>query len=258
MTREYTTMTRRSLLATSAMAAGSIAVQALPTAATAATVEAGGTDVGYAIARVRGVATEELSQAVFADALTHFLPENRAIAGFRGYVLARSNDDTTSHITMSLLADEAAAAESTVASEAYVSTLDPRYKQELQHQEQGPVRVWALTERSKLDVPPALTGCQFTMRSRISAEGIDIDAVIAKVTSGLVQQLSAMAGFVLYGWFLTNEGRTSFNIFETREQLEAGDTIVADWVAANTADTTVGEAIVNEGTIGYAEIAGLA
>jgi hypothetical protein len=68
--------------------------------------------------------------------------------------------------------------------------------------------------------------------------------------------LAAMEGFVLYTWILTDTGRLAINIWETMEQLEAGDQAVAEYVAENTVQTTVGEPVVHNGTVGYATFVG--
>jgi hypothetical protein len=65
-----------------------------------------------------------------------------------------------------------------------------------------------------------------------------------------------MEGFVLYAWMLVEGGRVAINIWETEEQLEAGNEAVAAFVAENTVETTVGEPVVYTGTIGYSDIVG--
>jgi hypothetical protein len=65
-----------------------------------------------------------------------------------------------------------------------------------------------------------------------------------------------MEGFVLYGWMQVEGGRVSFNIWETAEQLEAGNQAVADFVAANPVISSEGKTVVHEGVIGYADTMG--
>jgi hypothetical protein len=96
----------------------------------------------------------------------------------------------------------------------------------------------------------------FTMRDRRNAPGADIEAVIVKNTNSLTPMLAAMPGFVLYAWLQTEGGRTALNIWETPDQQAAGNEVVAAWVAANSAQTTTGEPVVNDGIVIYADIPG--
>ncbi len=95
------------------------------------------------------------------------------------------------------------------------------------------------------------------MRNRTNAPGADMDAVVAKASRRLVPRLRAMPGFVLYCWVETGGGRTAINVWQTDEQLRAGNAAVAAWVADNTADTTVGDPVVNDGRIGYGVVPGV-
>ena len=103
--------------------------------------------------------------------------------------------------------------------------LDPRLTPETPLAEQGPVRIWETTDRPLSEVPPHLTGCQVTFRHRINAAETDIEAIIQTVNEELIPDLREMDGFVLYGWLGTPDGRISFNIWETAEQLAAGDAV---------------------------------
>lgn len=76
------------------------------------------------------------------------------------------------------------------------------------------------------------------------------------MNEGLIPSLREMDGFVLYGWIGTPGGRISFNIWETAEQLAAGDELVAEFVAANPVITMDGATDVYAGTIGFADVLG--
>ena len=134
--------------------------------------------------------------------------------------------------------------------------IDPRLTPETPLAEQGPVRIWSTTDRTSAEVPPHLTGCQVTFRHRINAEETDIEGIIKTVNEELIPGLREMDGFVLYGWLGTSDGRISFNIWETPEQLAAGDAYVADFVATHPIITTNGTTDVYAGTIGYADVLG--
>jgi hypothetical protein len=103
---------------------------------------------------------------------------------------------------------------------------------------------------------PFLNGCQFTMRTWRTVPGADMEAVIAKATGGLTPMLAAMPGFVLYAWLQTADGRTAINIWETADQLVAGNAVITPWITANTAETAAGEPVVNDGVVVYADIPG--
>ena len=103
------------------------------------------------------------------------------------------------------------------------------------------MRIWETTDRPVSEVPPHLTGCQVTFRHRINAAETDIEAIIQTVNEELIPGLREMDGFVLYGWLGTPDGRISFNIWETAEQLAAGDAYVAEFVATHPIITTNGE-----------------
>lgn len=238
------------------MAAGA-AVAPMPLLAQEATPAAARPAVpGYGIVRVRVLATPELGQAVFPDVMYRFLPMTAAIPGYYGYLFAWENENPAATLSMTLLADEAAAADADAVAKAYVAEIDPRLTPETPLAEQGPVRIFALTERTAAELPPFLSGCQFTFRQRMNAPDTDIEGILAAVQGDLIPVLSAMDGFVLYGWLGTPEGRIAFNIWETAEQLAAGDQAVADFVAANPIVTAQGETVVHAGTIGFADVLG--
>ena len=249
-------VTRRTMLATTALAAAAYGMPAMRAAAQDATPEADESGVGYAIARVRGIASPELAQAIYADALTNFLPANREVDGYRGYAIAFLDDDPTGQITLSLLADESAVAASGDVSAAYVAQVDPRFEVELRDEQTGRMRVWLMSDRTRSELPPNLAGCAITLRERISADGIDFENIVAMVASDLAPQLAAMEGFVLYGLLQTDTGRVGINIWETAEQLAAGNEAVAAWTGVHTIGTWVGDPVIYDGAIGYAEIVG--
>src|SRR5215217_239532 len=222
---------RRRVLGTVASAAvlssglGRAAAQSTPVAAT-------GVVPGYAITRVRALPTPELAAAVVADVLATFLPPTAALPGYAGHVFSAHVTDPTATISLTLLADEAAAPAADQVAREYAASLDPRFVTEPPVTDQGSLRIY-----------------QTTM-----LPGADMEAVIAKNTNGLTPMLAAMPGFVLYAWLQTADGRTAINVWETPDQQVAGNEVVATWVAANTAETTIGEPVVNDGVVVYADI----
>ena len=211
---------------------------------------------GYAVARVRTLPNPELNAAIIPDVMATFLPRTAAVPGYAGYVLCQHATDPASTITLTLLADEAASQAAAAVALDYVAALDPRFAVETPFAQQGPVRIFRATTRPATELPPFLHGCQFTMRDRINAPGANIDEVVQKATEGLVPLLADMPGFVFYGWIQTENGRTAVNVWETAEQLAAGNDAVAEWVAANTANTTSGDPVVNDGVIVYTDVPG--
>jgi hypothetical protein len=209
---------------------------------------------GYAIARVRALPTPELNAAIVPDVMATFLPRTAAVPGYAGYLFSQHATDPAATITVTLLADAAAADAAAEIALDYVAGLDPRFVVETPFAQQGPVRIFHTTDRPATELPPFLHGCHFTMRDRINAPGTDIDDVVARATEGLVPLLAGMPGFVLYCWTQTEEGRVAINVWETAEQLAAGNEAIAEWVAANTANTTTGDPVVNDGVIIYADI----
>jgi hypothetical protein len=251
-------VTRRVFLGSTMLAAAMpLAVPALAHAQDATPEAMDPDSPGFGIVRVRALPTPELNQAVYPDVMSRFLPATSAIPGYFGYLFAFQNDNPATSLTMTLLADEAAVAQADEVAKEYVAGLDPRLTPETPLAEEGPVRIWETTDRPVSDVPPHLTGCQVTFRRRINAEETDIDAIIQTVNEGLIPSLREMDGFVLYGWIGTPDGRISFNIWETAEQLAAGDELVAEFVAANPIITMVdGTTEVYAGTIGFADVLG--
>ena len=246
---------RRQLLCTVA-ATSLLSSRSDSTAAQSTPVATSAVTPGYAIARVRRFPTPDLAAAIVPDVLAAFLPRTATLPGYAGYVFSAHGTDPSAIISLTLLADEATAAAADQVAQEYVATLDPRFVTETPVGEQGPVRIYQTTARPAADLPPFLQGCQFTMRNRRNAPGTDIERVIAKGADSLVPMLAAMPGFVGYWWIQTEDGRTAVNIWETAEQLAAGNDAVATWVAANTAGTTTGDPIVNDGVVTYADIPG--
>ncbi len=132
--------------------------------------------------------------------------------------------------------------------------MDPRLTPETPITEQGEVRIYQLTDRPASELPPLLHGCHITMRHRRNAPDTDIEGVIRSASEGFGPILATMDGFVLYCWMHAAGGRVSFNIWETAEQLEAGNVAVADFVAANPVITSEGETVVHNGVIGYSDL----
>lgn len=209
---------------------------------------------GFAIARVRALPTADLNQAVYPHVMHRYLPAIEAVSGFAGYFFAFHDNEPGTSISLNLTSDEAAAEESDAAAADFVAGLDPRFTVETPVNEQGPLRIFGFSERPASELAPFLHGYKITMRNRQTAEGADIEAVIAQAQDELLPLMAAMEGFVMYAWILTPNGRTAINIWETAEQMAAGDHAVADYVAQNSVSTTVGEPVVNNGTIGYAAV----
>lgn len=255
------TATRRTLLGASLLAAASTGLPRITSAQDATPMVASPEAVpldrpGYGIIRVRTLATETLNQAVFADVMRRFLPATEAIPGFGGYLFANETENPASALTMTLLDTMESAVEADTVAREYVAGLDPRLTPETPLAVDGPIRIYATTDRPPSELPPFLTGCSVTSRNRTNAADTDIEAVLALVNDDLVPQLESMEGFILYGWMMRAEGRISFNIWETAEQLAGGDTFIADWVAANPTITSSGAAEVHAGTIAYANVLG--
>ena len=215
------------------------------------------TTPGYAIARVRKLPVAALNQAIFPHVMHVFLPLIETVPGHLGYVFAFDDADPTASITLTLLTDEAAANASGAKAQEYVESLDPRFVTETPVAEQGPLRIFETASRSAAELPPFLNGCFITLRNRVTAPDVDVESVISLARDELTPILAAMDGFVLYAWTQLQAGRVAINIWETMEQLEAGNAAIAAFVAENTAATTAGDPVVNTGMIGYAEIAGL-
>ena len=227
----------------------STVAQSTPVATSAVTPD-------YAIARVRRLPTPDLAAAIVPDVLATFLPRTAALPGYAGYVISAHVTDPTATISLTLLAGEAAAAAADQVGREYVAALDRRFVTETPVADQGPLRIYQPASRPATELPPFLNRCLFTMRHRRNAPGADIEAVIARNTADLTPRLAAMPGFVLYAWLQTADGRTALNIWETPDQQAAGNELVAGWVAANTAETTTGPPVVNDGVVVYADIPG--
>lgn len=211
---------------------------------------------GFAIARVRTLPSAALNEAIYPDVMARFLPGTAALPGFRGYVFAFDENDPATSLTMTFVADQAAADAADAYARTYVSHLDPRFVVTTPLAERGPIRIYETTDAPAAALPPFLNGCVITTRNRTSAPGADMDALLAKVQATFVPTLRAMPGFVLYCWILTEHGRLTVNIWETDAQLKAGDKAAADWVAANSA-STVANTVVTAGRIGYAILPGV-
>ncbi|CAN5707491.1 hypothetical protein BH23CHL5_BH23CHL5_15790 [soil metagenome] len=214
-------------------------------------------DPGFAIARVRALPSAELNEAIVPHVLHRFFPTIEVVPGFRGYVFANHYDDPAATITLTLTDDDSSASASDDAAQGFVDGLDPRFTVETPMAERGPLRIFRATDRGAEELPPFLNGCQLTIRNRVTAPDADIEAVIALASEGLVPMLAEMDGFVMYVWMQIEGGRVAINIWETTEQLAAGDAAVSEWVAQNTVNTTVGDPIVNSGPIIYASMPGI-
>src|SRR5919107_1209708 len=202
---------RRQVLCT-VVAASLLSSRAERTAAQSTPVAMSAVTPGYAIARVRRLPTPDLAAAIVPDVLVTFLPRTTALPGYAGYVFSAHVTDPMATISLTLLADEAAAAAADQVAREYTASLDPRLVTESPVTDQGPLRIYQTTMRPASALPPFLNGCLFTMRNRRNAPGADIEAVIAMNSNDLTPMLAAMPGFVLYAWLQTPEGRTAINI----------------------------------------------
>jgi hypothetical protein len=253
-------ITRRRLLATtlatSLVPGHSLQAQnATPEAGAFATPDTAGIDgPGFGIARVRTHPSPDTAQAVYPDVMFRFLPPTALVPGYFGYIFAFDAADARNTINVTLLDDAAAAEEVNTVARSYVDGMDPRLTPETSVAEEGVVRVYQRTNRSPSELPPLLHGCHITMRHRQNAPETDIEGVIRSASEGFGPIQAAMDGFVLYCWMHTASGRISFNIWETAEQMEAGNQAVADWGAANPVITTEGETVVHSGVIGYSDL----
>ncbi|MGD9714351.1 MAG: hypothetical protein AB7V46_20155 [Thermomicrobiales bacterium] len=250
------TLSRRTLVGGLALASAvQVTGRSLSLAQEAGTPEAMEREApGYAIVRVRALPEAELNQAIYPHVMHRFLPEIQEVPGFASYFFAFHDDDPSASITMTLTSDEAAGVASNEAAVNFVGGLDPRFAVETPLAQEGPLRIFGMTERPVTELSPFLHGYKLTVRDRQTAEGADIEAVIAQARDELLPLMTGMDGFVMYAWILTPTGRVAINIWESAEQQAAGDQAVADFVANNTVSTTVGEPVVNTGTIGYAAL----
>lgn len=251
------TVTRRMFVASTVLAATApmlFSARSLAQDATPMAADPGAP--GYGIVRVRALPTPELNQAVFPDVMYRFLPETSAISGYFGYLFAFDNDNPAASLTLTLLTDEVAVDAANEVAQNYVAGLDPRLTPETPFAEQGPIQIYATTDRPASELPPHLTGCQVKFRPRVNAPETDIDAIVQSVQDDLVPNLIGLDGFVLFGWVNTSEGRCSFTIFETSEQLAASDAVIAEYISTHPVITAQGDPVDYTGTIGYADVLG--
>ncbi len=250
-------VTRRTFFGGALATAASMTTPGIHTLAQEATPAAEAMAVpAFGIARVRTHPTPEMLQAVYADVMSNFLPATTAVPGYAGYIFAFDGDDPTASINVTLLTDAAAVDAANAVAMEYVEGMDPRLTPETPLAEQGSVRVYELAGVLRTDLPPLLHGCHITMRLRVNAPDADMEAVVNDLDEGLVPILTAMDGFILYCWILTEDGRVAINIWETAEQLAAGNEAVTVWAAENTSSATVGEPLVHTGVVGYSDIFG--
>jgi hypothetical protein len=257
--KEVARTTRRVLLGGVAAAGVGAMVSHRAAALQVATPAAGEANApGYAIARVRTLASAELNQAFYPDVMAKFVPKTTALPGFLGYVYAFDDADPASIFTLSTLTDADAALASAEIAQAYVDQLDPRFAIETPLSADGRVRMYATTDRSPAELPPFLHGATITLRNQTNAPGLDLDETIRIATETLIPLFRSLPGFVLYCWFERPEGRIAINIWDTPEDLAAASDALAAWRAEYFATPTASEEVAYNGTIGYATIAGLA
>src|SRR3954451_18114382 len=184
---------RRQVLCT-VVAASLLSSRSQSTAAQGTPVAMSAVTPGYAIARVRRLPTPDLAAAIVPDVLATFLPHTAALPGYAGYVLSAHVTDPTATISLTLLADQAAAAAADPVAREYAAALDPRFVTETPVTDQGPLRIYQTTMRPATELPPFLNTCVFTMRHRRNAPGADVEAVITRNTNDLTPKLAAMPG----------------------------------------------------------------
>jgi hypothetical protein len=258
-------VTRRKLLGTAAVVASAAlpmvpglkarAQEATPAPAVLGTPAVPGFQApGYGIARVRVHQSAEIAQAVYADVLTRFLPPTAALPGFYGYVFAFDDADPGTTLNFTFLNDAAAVEAANTVAQEYVAGMDARLSPQTPIAEQGAVRIYQLTDRPVSELPPLLHGCHITVRYRKNAADTDIEGVIRSASEGFGPIQAAMDGFVMYGWMHAEGGRVSFNVWETAEQMQAGNEAVAAWGAANPVITEESPAVVHNGVIGYSDL----
>jgi hypothetical protein len=229
-----------------------------PVAVTDATPVAAGEAPGYAIARLRTLPTAELNSAVFPDVMRNFLPETAALPGFEGYIFAFDDADPATSITLTLLADESAGTAADEVPAGYVAQLDPRFEVVTPLAEQGPVRIFATTSKPATELPPFLHGATLRLRNQTNAPDFDLEAGITIAIDTLVPIFLAQPGFVMYCWFERDGGRLVAEIWESLKAMEAGGEALAAWRDEHFDRPTASETTESLGTIGYAEIRGLA
>ena len=134
---------------------------------------------GFALARLRTVPSAELNQAIFADVMRRFVPATSAIPGFQGYLFAFDVADPATSITLTLLADESAAAAATEVATEYVAQLDPRFEVSTPLSEDGPVRIFAMAPTPAAELPPFLHGTTLRLRNQTNAPDFDLETGIA-------------------------------------------------------------------------------
>jgi len=81
--------------------------------------------------------------------------------------------------------------------------------------------------------------------------------VIGRLRSGLLPLLAPMPGFIAYLWVLTEGGRVAMTIWDTPLEAAAGEVVVANWVASNTASTLTGDPGVTTLQIWWADFPGV-
>lgn len=250
--------TRRTFIGSAATGGALLLAPNLVTASQQATpVSGAAASPGYATARVRTQPTAELNQAIFPDVMARLLPKTTKLPGFHGYTFVFDNDDPTATITFTTMADEDAARASGQLAQDYVAQLDPRFVTETPLSAENRIRMWATTSTPASELPPFLHGAAFTLRDQTTTPGYDINDLVAIAQETLIPLFLDLPGFVLYCWFERPEGRIAINIWETAEDMAAGDEALAAWREEYFAGPTSSETVTWHGTIGYSTITGL-
>ncbi|HYH11064.1 MAG TPA: hypothetical protein VD789_01825, partial [Thermomicrobiales bacterium] len=212
---------------------------------------------GYATVRVRTQPSAVLNQAIFPDVMARLLPQTNELPGFQGYTFVFDNDDPASAIIFSTMADEDTALSSQQLAQDYVAQLDPRFVTETPLSAENRIRMWATTSTPASELPPFLHGAAFTLRDQTTAPDYDIDDLVAIAQETLLPIFLVQPGFVLYCWFERPEGRIAINIWETPEDMAAGEEALAAWRDEHFSTPTSSETVTWHGTVGYSTISGL-
>lgn len=251
-------VTRRTFIGTTATASAMLLTPSLITASQQATpIEGSAASPGYATIRVRTQPTAALNQAIFPDVMARLLPQTEELPGFHGYTFVFDNDDPTAAIIFSTLADEDSALSSQELAQEYVAQLDSRFVTETPLSAENQIRMWATTDMPASELPPFLHGAAFTMRDQTTAPDYDINDLVAIAQETLIPIFLNQPGFILYCWFERPEGRIAINIWETPEDMTAGDEALAAWRDEHFSEPTATETTTWHGTIGYSTITGL-
>jgi quinol monooxygenase YgiN len=212
---------------------------------------------GYAAARVRTQPSAALNQAIFPDVMARLLPQTTELPGFHGYTFVFDDDDPATAIIFSTMADAGVAKQSQQLAQDYVAQLDPRFVTQTPLSAENRIRIWATTDTPASELPPFLHGTVFTMRDQTTAPDYATDDLVAIAQETLIPIFLAQPGFVLYCWFERPEGRIAVNIWDTPEDMAAGEEALVSWRDEHFSVPTSSESVTWRGTVGYSTLTGL-